>query len=222
MIYLFNSAYKPTYFENVYRLVGLPRGTRIDMRYTEGINAPGVESDDTMNNSECIICYVDRFADQYMYYACRKGQIRSIKREQGRVFYNIELANHCHSDSPADFTKEIQTKVADSPRLTNEDPTCGEDGLYCVDGPDPGALVAVDDESWSKVVDQIYETKSFKTDVPALFLVDIEREGTKPKGSKGGLELHANTEYELTVYYKYPIDRRDGGVAGFRSKWVAR
>ena len=48
MIYLFNSAYNPTYFENVYRLVGLPRGTRVDMRYTEDINAPGVETDAKM------------------------------------------------------------------------------------------------------------------------------------------------------------------------------
>lgn len=211
MIYLFNSAYNPTYFENVYRLVGLPQGTRVDMRYSERINSPSVETDVKMNNSECIICYVDRFADQYMYYPFRKGYIRSIMRKQNRVFYNIELAGHCHSRSPANFTKEIQTNVADSPRLTNEDPTCVQDGLYCVDGPDPGDLVVAAADSWSIVVDQIYETNSFKTGVPALFFADIERDGRKPKSSKGGLELHANTEYELSVYYRYPIYRSDGG-----------
>lgn len=211
MIYLFNSAFNLTYLENVYRLVGLPQGTRVDMRYTEDVNAPTVETDAKRNNSECIICYVDRFADQYVYYPCRKGRIRSIRREQSRVFYNIELGKHCHSSSPKEFTKEIQMEVEYSPRLTNGDPTCGEDGIYCVEGPDAGALVTADDASWSKVVDQIYETKAFSNSVPALFLVDIDRGGKKPKGSKGGLELEANTEYELTVHYRYPIGRSEGG-----------
>lgn len=211
MIYLFNSAYKPTYLENVYRLVGLPQGTHVDMRYTEFVNAPNVETDAKLNNSQCIICYVDRFDDQYVYYPCRKGEIRKIKRTQDRVFYNIELAEHCHSSSPKEFTKKIQAEVPNSPRLTKGDTTRGDDGLYCLEGPDPGDLVATDDGSWSKVVDQIYKTEPFKkAEVPALFLADIERDGKKPKGSKGGLELHANTDYELTLMYKYPIDRGDG------------
>ena len=167
MIYLFNSAFKPTYFENVYRLVGLPQSVHVDMRYTEGVNAPGVNTDSTMKDRECIICYVDRFAD-YLYYPFRKGTIRSIKRDQGRVFYNVELAEHCHSDLPDAFTKLIKTSVNASPRLTKDDPACDEDGLYCVDGPDSGHLINVHGNSWSKAVNQIYASTTFKERVPAL------------------------------------------------------
>lgn len=218
MIYLFNSSFRLTYLENVYRLVGLPQGARIDMRYTEGGNTPEIVTDSKWKNSECTICYVDRFSDQYVYYPCRKGWIRSIKREQGRVFYNIELDKHCHSGSPSEFTKEIQTKVEISPRLTNGDPKNGDDGIYCVEGPDVGDLVTVDKASWSAVVDQIYETNAFSNNVPALFLAEIARRGVKPKGSKAGLELDANTEYELTVHYKYPHGRSKGGRRSIQVK----
>lgn len=211
MIYLFNSAYKPTYAESLYRLAGLPRATRVDMRYTQDVNAPGIKTDANFKNSECVICYVDRFVNEYVYYPFRKGIIRSIKREQGRVFYSIELVEHCHSYSPTEFTKFLQTEITNCPRLTNADPTCGEDGLYCVAGPDPEDLVVVYEDSWSEAVDQLYGTTSFRTGMPALFLVDIERGGKKPKGSKGGLELYANIEYELSVFYKYPIDPIDSG-----------
>ena len=130
MIYLFNSAYKPTYSESVYRLVGLPHATRVEMRYTQDINAPGIETDADINNSECVICYVDRFVDEYVYYPFRKGRIRSIIREQGRVFYRIELADYCHSHSPVDFTKCLQTEVTNCPRLTNSDPPAAK--MVCI------------------------------------------------------------------------------------------
>jgi hypothetical protein len=67
MLYLFNSAYTTTYFENVYRLIGLPEGSRVDMRYSESVNAPGVESDGKIRGDpSCVICYVDRFTDKYV------------------------------------------------------------------------------------------------------------------------------------------------------------
>lgn len=218
MIYLFNSAFELTYQENVYRLVGLPQGVRVVMRYTEGVNAPGAETDAKWEYNECIVCYVDRFDNQYVYYPCRKGVIFSIRRDQGRVYYDILLGNHCHSRLPKDFTNEIQTSVGDSPRLTNDDPKCREDGIYCVQGPDVGELVSIDDDSWSKVVDQIYETNAFGNGVPALFLLDINRKGKKPKSNKGGLKLLANTTYELTVQYRFPPDRIQGSNHHIRVK----
>src|SRR5437867_7679827 len=105
MIYLFNSAYTKTYLENVYRLIGLPAGVRVDMRYTEGTNAPNVETDAGMKGQACTICYVDRFVETYQYIPFRKGKIRSVKREQKRVFYSIELMEYCHSPSPKEFTR---------------------------------------------------------------------------------------------------------------------
>ncbi|WP_143058238.1 hypothetical protein [Nitrosovibrio sp. Nv6] len=179
------------------------------MRYSENVNAPRPETDANMRGATCVICYVDRFAEKYVYYPFRRGKIISIVREQGRVFYHVELESHCHSQSPSDFTKEIQRVVPSSPRLTNNDPICGADGLYCIDGPDPAAWVIAGD-SWSKAVEQIYQTQSFKTCVPALFFTEIMSNGKKPGAGEDGLELHANTNYHLTVHYKYPQQRGDG------------
>lgn len=209
MLYLFNSAYTPTYLENVYRLIGFPEGTLMDIRYTEGLNAPGNETDDKYKNAECIICYIDRFSEDYIYYPFRKGRIRSIKREQERVYYEVELGLHCHSELPSAFTTEIQA-IANSPRLTNHDPRCRADGIYCIYGPDAAISLIEHKDSWSKAVDQIYKTRSFGTDIPALYLVTIVRKGKNVRTCKGGLKLYSNSDYSLTVHYRYPFKQGDG------------
>jgi hypothetical protein len=212
MIYLFNSAFNPTYLENVYRLIGLPEYSRVDLRYTEGVNAPEVETDEKMINSNCIVCFIDRFTGNYLYIPFRKGRIRSIKREQRRVFYTVELLEYCHSTSSlSDLTRTIQRSVPLAPRLTNNDTKYYKDGLYCVEGPDPDQLIVTETDSWTKAVDQIYKTGAFLIPVPALFLATIERDGGKPSGTESGLDLHANTEYLLSVHYRFPPDRNDGG-----------
>jgi hypothetical protein len=209
VIYLFNSAVKTTYLENVYRLLGLPVHVRADMRYTEHVNAPPIEADKATLGQDCVVCYVDRFAGNYLYLPFRKGKVRSIKREHKRVYYSVELLEHCTARSPSEFTKTIQRAVPSAPRLTDE-PTNSNDGIYCVAGPDPTGMINVEDDSWSKSVDQIYQTKSFLTEAPALFLVTIGRNGSVPSGSAQGLKLIANTEYEISVYYRYPFERSDG------------
>ena len=210
MIYLFNSAIKETYIENVYRLVGLPQGVYIDVRYTEATNAPGVETDIAIKGSDCIVCYIDRFAERYQYFPFRKGTIRSIKREHKRVYYSVELKEHCHTQNPKEFTRFLQAANPVAPRLNGE-PTNSNDGIYCVSGPDaPG--VHVEGDSWAKAVDQIYGTRSFLAEAPALFFVDIAQKGKRPHGSRNGLRLHANTEYDISVHYRYPYERGDGAA----------
>jgi hypothetical protein len=209
MLYLFNSAYTPTYLENLYRLIGFPEGTLVDIRYTEGINAPGNETDDKYKNAECIVCYIDRFSESYIYLPFRKGRIKSIKREQERVYYEVELRSHCHSELPSAFTTEIQT-IANSPRLTNNDPRYNADGIYCIEGPGVGTSLIAHKDSWSKAVDQIYKTHSFGTGGPALFLITITNNGKHVRSCKDGLKLSANKDYSLTVHYRYPFAQGDG------------
>lgn len=212
MIYLFNSAYNKTYLENVYRLAGLPVGVRVDMRYSIGANAPALEADAAMNGKVCTICYIDRFTDTYQYIPFRRAVIRSIRREQTRVYYSLELGSYCHSDAPKDFTRTIQSAIPDSPRLTDANSLNAHDGIYAVQGADEADnFVQMTQDSWSKAIDQIYQTRPFLTEAPAFFFVRVERKGENPKASKSGLELHANTEYQIEVHYRYPFSRHDSG-----------
>ncbi|MEJ2405726.1 MAG: hypothetical protein P8171_15775 [Candidatus Thiodiazotropha sp.] len=78
-------------------------------------------------------------------------------------------------------------------------------------GPEMTELILSTEDSWSNATDQIYQSHAFSEDVPALFVAKLSRNSTQPKSTKHGLRLHANTEYELSIYYKYPEARLHNG-----------
>lgn len=202
VIYVFNSAFKPTYLENVYRLLGLPPKVRVDLRYSEATNAPPVESDARVLNRDCIVCFVDRFhSGRYRYIPFRKGVVRAVQRKHGRAFYVIELADHCHATLLDEFTRQLQADASMAPRLTKNDPANGDDGLYCVEGTDLRALVTSTASSWSTAAEQLYECKAFQDPVPAFFLAELTHNDSIPGARSQGLSLDANREYQLTLHY---------------------
>lgn len=202
MIYLFNSACKPSYYQNVYCLLGMPSGARREMRYTIGQNAPPVDTDSKYRGKHCTICYVDRFADGgYKFFPFRMGTVKKISRSHGRVYYEIELGDHCHSESPDDFTSRFYSKIDDAPTLVVGAPESNEDGIYCVSGSSFSDLVKTEQDSWSKAVDQILETKCFSGAVPAFFLTEVIGDSGSVKADNLGLKLKADTDYTITVTY---------------------
>lgn len=208
MIYLFNSACKRSYFANVYRLVGKPTGVRQELRYTEGQNAPPVSTDREHLNSACTICYVDRYAEGgYRFYPFRRGKIKSISRTQGRVYYDVELGQHCHAPSPDDFTRSFYASVDSGPRLVESNPESSDDGIYCIEGPDLADQVRCTGDSWAHSIDQIYETFAFRFGAPAFFLVEITRGRKAPPSDELGLKLKANTQYTITVLHRLANER---------------
>jgi hypothetical protein len=203
MIYLFNSACKRSYFANVYRLVGKPAGIRQELRYTEGRNAPPVSTDREHLKSTCTVCYVDRYAEGgYRFYPFRRGKIRSISRTQGRVYYEVELEEHCHAPSPDDFTRAFYASVDSGPRLVESNPESSDDGIYCVKGPDLAEHVRCTGDSWAHSIEQIYGTFAFRFGAPAFFLAEITRRRKAPPSDELGLKLKADTQYTITVLYR--------------------
>lgn len=203
MIYIFNSACKPSYFQNVYRLLGMPAGTRTEMRYTIGRNAPPVDTDKQYDGQQCTICYVDRFAtDGYKFHPMRQGKIRQISRANGRVYYDIELGAFCHALSPADFTLSLCSEVENGPRLVDGAPESDDDGLYCISAQRFSELVTCTADSWMQAVDQLLNTRCFAGDVPAFFMTEICDKSGAVKADRLGLKLKANKEYKITVTYR--------------------
>lgn len=203
MIYLFNSAYKPDYLQNIYRLIGTPVGCRQEMRYSVGQNTPPKKTDTEYKGRKCVICYVDRFGEGgYRFYPIRKGSITKVNRVHGRVYYEIALGDHCYSPDPAELTRQLNLGVDNCPTLTNNDPECGTDGLYCTEGPDLDDLISSSEWSWSSAVDQILNTRCFSEDKPAFFLTEITRDGKSPEHDRYGLVLRANKNYRVTVYFR--------------------
>lgn len=212
MIYLFNSASQGTYFRNVYCIVGLPNYCHIEMRYSPD-NAPDLSTDMSVNDDFCVICYVDRYSTGgYTYYPMRAGRIQSIERVNNRVYYLIELQNHCHCEDPRSFTRRLEFAAPEAPRLTNGDPDNKNDGIYCVPGPELAEHLSQSEKSWATVLDQLYSTKAFSGDVPSFFLARVQQDSPfAPQGDSHGLSLHANKNYRLDLYYKYPSKRVPNG-----------
>lgn len=208
MIYLFNSACKPSYFANVYRLVGKPAGLRQEMRYKDGQNTPPVATDREYLGSECTICYVDRYAEGgYRFYPFRRGRIRRISRTQGHVYYDVELGQHCHAPSPEDFTAGLYESAETCPRLVDSDPESSNDGVYCVKGPAFDDKVQCTNDSWVRAVDQIHGTFAFRFGAPAFFLTEVLRKGKTPHADELGFRLKADAEYEVIVTYRFATER---------------
>ncbi len=203
MIYLFNSACKQSYFANVYRLIGKPERVRQEIRYKEGQNAPPVGTDQQFLNAECTICYVDRHAEGgYRFHPFRRGRILGISRTQGHVYYDVELGRHCHAPSPDDFTSDFYSSVNACPRLVDGNPESGDDGSYCVSGPEFGDSVQCTEDSWARAVDQIYGTFAFRFGAPAFLLTGIDRKNKAPRADALGLKMKADADYRITILYR--------------------
>lgn len=179
----------------------MPAGCRQEMRYSIGQNTPSKKTDSEYKGQKCVIIYVDRFAEGgYKYYPIRKGQIKDVSRAHGRVYYDIELGDHCYSPEPNEFTSQFCQNVERCPRLTGDNPESNNDGEYCTEGPELEGLLVSGGESWSSAVDQILGTRCFLEDAPAFFLAEITEVERVPKHNKYGMILRANKDYRATIY----------------------
>lgn len=156
MIYLFNSAFMPTYLENLYQILGLPEKSFVKLRYSENLNAPNKSFDKDSITKECTICYIDRFND-YLYIPIRRGIVRKVERADGRVYFHVELREHCYCQNNLEFTNLLKTEFNSAPKF-NKTPENTDDGIYAQESELGKNLINNCDNAWSLNVDRIYDT----------------------------------------------------------------
>ena len=209
IIYLFNSAIRPLYKENLLKILALPVGCITQFRYTSKCHVPKDLDIKSLDNSECIIVFVDRFSDStYTYYPIRKGKIISTASGVGRIFLKCRLDEYCTVNDPVKFTAGLKNNLKGSPELTDKDPNNSNDGYYIQSGNDLNNDLIIDSESWEKTINQIMKTKSLsdnKSIFLKIFLENLHKNKSKIKfNCDGEAMLKAEAPYLINLLYFDP------------------
>lgn len=209
IIYLFNSAIRPLYKENLLKILALPVGCVTQFRYTSKNNVPTDLDIESLVSSECIIVFVDRFSDStYTYYPIRKGKVLSTKSGGGRIYLKCKLIEYCNVKDPVKFTSELKKNLTGSPELTDKDPNNSNDGYYIQSGKNLSDDLIIDSESWKSTIDMISNTKNLYNDKPIFLKIILESlSGNKDKikfNDAGQAMLKSDASYLINVLYNDP------------------
>jgi hypothetical protein len=208
ILYLFNSASRAAYKDNLYRILALPVGAKVQFRYSLSYSVPP-DFRERLQGHESLIVFVDRFSERaYTYYPIRKGKVLDGYRMQNRLIIECRLSEYCSVDSPEEFTNNLKESVEGVPELRDGDPNTTSDGYYVQLGNEFKDGLITNDEIWSSIVENIYQTDAFREDPTAFLKLSVKREtGTKDvtlRGRDGAALLKSENTYTLKVFYYDP------------------
>jgi len=212
VLYLFNSARRPLYKQNLYRILALPVGSVTQFRYTIEHHVPPELLNRSLQGKESLIVFVDRFSDgSYTYYPIRKGKILKNYPKADRLILECCLGDYCCVHNPEDFknfTSVLKESARGVPELTDGDPKNTRDGYYVQLGEDVRDKLLSDEDCWITSVKGISRTDAFCGDHTAFLKISL----TAKIGNKGEISytpdgsalLKVGKEYFLEVLYYDP------------------
>ena len=208
ILYLFNSAARPVYKDNLHKILATPVGGNILFRYSIKYHVPP-RLGDVPHKCESLIVFVDRYSEGgYTYYPIRKATVLKTFRNQNRLFIECRLSEYCGTDEPIFFTNKIREIGDRSPELTNDDPAFNDDGYYVQFTNDITDSLITDSERWFHTVQSISQTTAFKTDSSAFLKLSIKRSKREQHeiilGNEGLAFINSGESYSLDIFYYDP------------------
>jgi hypothetical protein len=222
MIYLFNSAFRPNYLQNVGRTLFLPYGWTNEYRYRfEGqhpnIDPTKVEELVKAKNVNVLIVFVDRFNNgQYSYHPLRKGKLINCYKNGGRLFFKVKLLEYITPTNNLEFNAQL-INIGNLPKLTNNDPQNSNDGFYAIRNSDltkEKSKYIKGDSAWDKITDDIKNTVAFaaKNNQETVFArLSIpsknwfyKTKSPRVKKSNTFFKISKGQQYHFNLFYKYP------------------
>lgn len=214
VLYLFNSALRPAYRENLYKILALPPGCVTQFRYTTKNHVPRSLDLPSLVDKECYIVFVDRFSPgEYTYYPIRKGKIIKTSSGANRTFLQCRLGEYCSSADPIEFTKLLKNSAENPPELTDGDPGCTKDGYYVQNGEDLLKYLYFGEDSWEENVERIVNTKSFAHGQSAFLKASIifPTRGKQPivQEGRGSICVKSGESFIAELLYYDPDEGRN-------------
>ena len=209
ILYLFNSALRRLYRENLYSILALPIGAAIQFRYTTEHHVPPELLNRSLKGVDAIIVFVDRFSEgKYTYHPIRKGKILRTFEEGDRLFLICQLGEYCGVDIPEHFTGALKTAAKGVPELTDGNPQNTKDGYYIQFGEDVRDEVKTDADLWLTCVKGISQTNSFRDEHTAFLKISLmaksRRERELFRRRDGLAILKTGKHYSLDILYYDP------------------
>jgi len=207
ILYLFNSASRPTYKDNLYRILALPIGGVIQFRYTLDYSVPQ-DLRQELKGYEALIVFVDRFSKKaYNYHPIRRGKVLEDNRIQNRLIIKCQLLDYCYTNDIEEFTKLLKKTIRGIPELRKRDSRITSDGFYVQLGTRPGDAIINDSERWHEIVDSIYQTPAFNSDPTTFLKLSVKSEKAKSltlRGNDGVAFIKSDNTYSLEIFYYDP------------------
>lgn len=214
MIYLFNSASRPLYANNICNTLFLPKGLNNEFRYgkknvSEGDIGKFIQNRFSFCKKEVLIIFVDRNAsNMYKFYPIRKGKLIKCNYIGDQLYFNIKMEDFCYPKDIAEFNTML-CKIPYIPKLNIGEPN--NDGYYAIednkfDITKKCPMILDQDSAWDEITNAISQTKAFEANgnqkvIFTRLLMDknylISKKQQCLKVSRGGI-------HDLSIYYKYP------------------
>ncbi len=225
MIYIFNSAYRPLFVNNMLNTLFLPDGWINEYRYRLGQNIDEAIRERLEKGADVAVIFVDRYAEKgYQYHPVRLGKLISTYTQADQVFIRLRLKEFIYPKDRTGFQQELKAELQESniPHLTNGDRQNEKDGKYVAHYKsifDRKANYLFHGDAWVKCVDALSERNEFKSIPERQYIfakVSIcEHHGTQKtlspavKENDVYYELNRNQTYDLRLNYRYPIQKYD-------------
>jgi len=180
MIYLFNSAYRPKYQENLLATLFLPYGWTNEYRYRCSPQRRNVSEDFTaivkelQGKEEAVIIFINRFGKDrvgnaaYEYYPIREARFLSCHEDSQQLYVRVQLLDFIFPNDIDYFTQQLIGKLSprNLPKLTNNNPEEENDGYYAIYAHnifDDKSKYISGDNAWDNCVATISKTGKLKS-----------------------------------------------------------
>jgi len=180
MIYLFNSAFRPLYQENLLATLFLPYGWTNEYRYRCSPQRRNVSEDFATSverlqgKEDAVIVFINRFGkdrnnnDAYEYYPIRKARFLSCRKDGQQLYARVRLLDFVFAKDISDFAQQLIAKLSPKnlPKLTNNNPEELNDGYYAIYADsvfDDRSRFISGDDAWENCVRAISKTRHLES-----------------------------------------------------------
>lgn len=180
MIYLFNSAYRPLYQENLLATLFLLYGWTNEYRYRCSPQRRNVPEDfindveKLWGKEDAVIVFINRFGkdtnnnDAYEYYPIRRARFLSSRLDGQQLYARVQLLDFVFPVDINLFAEQLVSNLAPKnlPRLTNNNPEEEDDGYYAIYADNifkDNSKFLSGDNAWENCVSAISKTRSLES-----------------------------------------------------------
>lgn len=225
MLYIFNSAFRPLYRENVINTLSLPAGVINTYQYSLSSNTKCYIDESAMPiragaGLEVMVIFIDRaIPDDFKFIPLRRGTLVRCYESESIIYYEVKMHEICAIvKSVDDFTRFIKDCFGDL--LFNKSESGVETGYFAFQHDVSVKEYTFESEtSWRKNVELVAKTAEFKKIFPVFTKFSLLRSDGKTqvkimsRKNQSCFKLFTNRQYVAVVDYFLPDSDIDPDTA---------
>jgi hypothetical protein len=217
MLYLFNSAFRPTYETNVLNTFFLDTGSVIEYRFRQRNVDPTITDVKTLSKKETLLVFIDRFHQQgFSFHPMRKATYLEHEILGDQVYFRVKVGDFAYPKVLESFQNSFVSTFKDRglPSLPSSGPDSEAAGWFALIGEDisKNLDLLIGEPAWLPAVNGIARTRVFSGKSVLFLRGSIRLHGGKRKavtpkvsGNRSYYALLPRQRYTLQLYYSFPL-----------------